>query len=221
MGWPGTLWWINAFGRRSARSEGRSIANGSQASVRLSGPSASSRSQQHRRPSSSQVPSRISPPGANRAVISDHASGTDSTSYWRRTLNARTNVGRRLANSKPPRANSTGAPPAVARAPRTRSGIDLQSHHPDVVAHAPQPSGQLQGRHGKSAVPEVDDQWLGRREQCGSDPWIVHQPAVAAAQPVVARGAPRQLTDGPFLLQAFSLIHAVVKRCSAIRSSES
>ena len=34
-GWPGTLWWISTLGSRSARSDGRSMANGSHASVRL------------------------------------------------------------------------------------------------------------------------------------------------------------------------------------------
>ena len=44
---------------------GFSIANGSHASVRLTGPPASSSTQQQRLPSSSQVPSTISPPGAS------------------------------------------------------------------------------------------------------------------------------------------------------------
>src|ERR1700730_14805788 len=107
MGWPATRWWISTLGSRSARSDGRSIANGSHASVRLIGPSASSSTPQQRRPTSSQVPSTISPPGASAARITDHASGTASAWYWRNTLNARTKTGLRPANSKPPSPNST------------------------------------------------------------------------------------------------------------------
>ena len=43
------------------------MANGSHDKVRLTGPSASSRTQQQRRPNSSQVPSTSSPPGARPA----------------------------------------------------------------------------------------------------------------------------------------------------------
>ena len=185
IGWPATLWWISTFGSRSARSDGRSIANGSQASVRLIGPSPSSSTQQQRRPSSSQVPSTISPPGASPACITDHASGTASTGYWRSTLNARTRTGLRPANSKPPSPNST-----PSRDGRHPLRMDLQADDPDVGAHHPQPRRQLERRHRQRAVAEVDHQRIGGRQQRGAHPPRVHQPAVAAAQPVVAGGAP-------------------------------
>ena len=139
-------------------------ALGSHASVRLTGPSRSSSTQQHRRPNSSHVPSTISPPGASPARIVAQASGTSSTGYWRSTLNARTSTGRSPANSKPPSANST---PAVAAgwAVSTRVRVDLQADHPHVCPHRPQPVGQLQRGHRQRAVAQVDHQRVGRRLQ--------------------------------------------------------
>ncbi len=73
--------------------------------------------------------------------------------------------------------------------------IDLQADHPHIGAHRVQPAGQLEGGHRQRAVAEIDHQRLGGRLQRGADPRRVHKPAVAAAQPVVARRAPRQLSD--------------------------
>ncbi|SHT56557.1 Uncharacterised protein [Mycobacteroides abscessus subsp. abscessus] len=81
MGWLGTLWWIRAFGSRSARSEGLSISNGSQARVSVSGPEASRSSHAHRRPISSQVPSMMSPPGASLSVMVAQACATSDSGY--------------------------------------------------------------------------------------------------------------------------------------------
>ena len=71
---------MSTFCSRSARSEGRSICAGSHASVRLTGPSASSSTQQQRRPNSSQVPSTSSPPGAKPARSVAQAAGTSAAS---------------------------------------------------------------------------------------------------------------------------------------------
>ena len=60
-------------------------------------------------------------------------------------------------------------------------GMDLESNHPDVGADEPKAGGQFQGGHRQRAVAEVDDEGVGRGEQCGPDAGGVHQPAVAAA----------------------------------------
>ena len=99
-----------------------SIANGSHASVRLTGPSASSSTQQQRLPSSSQVPSTISPPGASRVphlrprvghrldvVLAQHVERAHQNRSAARPIRSR-----RAPNSTPAL--------AAARATRTRSG---------------------------------------------------------------------------------------------------
>ena len=133
------------------------------------------------------MPSTIRPPGASRARISDHASAH--------------RVDRVLAQHVERAHQNRSAPgqfeaaetelDAVARRAADPLGVDLQADHPDVGAHDPQPARQLEGRHRQRAVAEVDDQWVGGRLQRGAHPRRVHQPAVAAAQPVVPGGAPR------------------------------
>ena len=139
MGWPATLWWISTLGSRSARSDGRSIANGSQASVRLIGPS---RVEQHPAAAAAQLVARaVDDQPARRQPAPASAPTrrrTASTGYWRSTLNARTKTGRSPANSKPPSANST-----PSRERRHSFRVDLQADDADVGAHRPQPGRQL------------------------------------------------------------------------------
>ena len=52
------------------------------------------------RPSSSQVPSTRTPPGARRAAIRCHAARTSLSSYWRRTFIARMTAGRRPSGDR-------------------------------------------------------------------------------------------------------------------------
>src|SRR5699024_6601120 len=106
------------LGKRSANCEGVSTSNGSHAKVKVLGPLASNKIQVLRRPSSSQVPSTKKPPGARREVTDSQAAGTWSTSYWRKTLKARTSCGRELRHSNP---RSSKFPPS--RGGKTRSGL--------------------------------------------------------------------------------------------------
>ena len=67
-GSPGTLWWMSALGSRSASRPGPAPgAAGAPPARGSAGPSASSATQAARRPTSSQVPSTSSPPGARPA----------------------------------------------------------------------------------------------------------------------------------------------------------
>ena len=97
------------------------MCRGSQARVRLTGPSASSSTQQLRLPSSSQVPSTMNPPGASSDCICRQAAATASSGYWRKTLKVCTSTGCSPASSKPPRTNSM-VPLFAVCAALTRSG---------------------------------------------------------------------------------------------------
>ncbi len=190
MGWPATLWWISTFGSRSARSDGRSIANGSQARVRLIGPSASS-----------------SDPAAPAAQLVAGAVD-DQPARRQPRLHQRPRVAHRLdrilaqhvegahQNRCPPGQFEAAEPEFHAVARRRHSiRVDLKADDADVGADRPQPGGELERRHRQRAVTEVDDQRVGGCLQRDAHPPRVHQPAVAAAQPVVARGAARELAD--------------------------
>ena len=69
IGSPATLWWISAFGSRSASSAGRARLSTRQAKVSDRGPSRSSSTQLPSRPISSHVPSTSTPSGARPARI--------------------------------------------------------------------------------------------------------------------------------------------------------
>lgn len=152
MGCPAMLWWISAFGQPLGQIggpfDGRRVAGQRRGSADRRGPITPSSA---RRPSSSQVPSTMSPPGASRGCIVRQDSITASSGYWRRTLNARTRIGRRPASSKPPTRNST------VLSARSCSGglhplrVDLQADHPHVGPHRLQARRQFQRGDGQPA----------------------------------------------------------------------
>jgi hypothetical protein len=68
-------------------------------------------------------------------------------------------------------------------------GVDLETGDSEIGPDGAQSTGQLEGRVRHRPVPEVDDEGIRRVEQNASNIGVVHQPPVAATQPIDAGGA--------------------------------
>ena len=117
--------------------DGRSRPRSRSDTVRLTGPAASTATQDARRPTSSQVPSTSRPSGASRPRTRSQAAPTSSSAYCRSTLNARTTVGRRPVVER----DLEPAQREREAGPRQRLGrpdplrVDLDPDDLDVAAH--------------------------------------------------------------------------------------
>ncbi len=169
------------------------MANGSQASVRLSGRSASS--SHPAAPPAELVARAVDDQAAGRQLVS--ASSTMHRPPLDRILAQ--HVERSHQNRAPPGQFETAEREFDRRRRRCARDpvrMDLQADDPNVGAHHPQPRGEFQGRDRQRAVAEVDHQRVGGGLQRGAHPPRMHQPTVAASQPVVAGGTPRELSNG-------------------------
>ncbi len=135
------------------------------------------------------------------AVVVAQARATSDSSYWRRTLNARTTTGRT------PSGKGTSNPPDGEPQPRSleRPGglharrVDLDAHHLDVAPHPSQSVVRLDRRDRGRALAEVDHD--RRAPGIPTQPprlWS-RQPEVAAAEAVGVRRAPGDDPDRSLL----------------------
>ena len=119
-GEPGTLWWISAFGRRSAN-----VAGWSRSDSRAERVSVRGRAVHDVRPGGDPaqlVAGALDQRPRRSLSCVRQAAATSPSSYCRSTLNARTTCGRRPASSKPPRRNSSSGGSAAGCAAATRTG---------------------------------------------------------------------------------------------------
>ena len=166
---PGTLRWMSALGSRSARSDGRSspasrvesVSDSRHLRSRLAPPPTRRVGRARRR-----CPRRAAPPGASRAAIVAprvrHLGLVVLTQHVERAHHhGGPSVERHLEPTAPERQRGVG----VRRGRGDARRVDLDADHLDVGPHGPQPVAQVARCPRGGAVPEVDDDGVGRGAQ--------------------------------------------------------